>query len=440
MDPTWMLILLFICLFAALFAGVPVAFGLGAVSLLFVLVLWGPNGLYVTIASMLDVGMTETYIAIPMFLLLAFSLQISGISDDLYETVYYWLGPLNGGLAMGTIFICALFSAMCGGSGQTVLTMGLIAMPSMLKRGYDRKLVMGTIMAGGILGIVIPPSIPMIMMGVLGQESVGKLYFGGIVPGFFCVIMYVIYIGVRCWINPSLGPAVPPEERIGWLQKVKLLKSVIAPVLLILSILGVMYTGVCTATEASAVGCFGAMLCVIIRGKFNWAFLATSLQKTLQVSVMVAWIMIAAGCFTNVFTYLGGADLIASAAVNMPGGRWAVTAAFMVGILIMGCIMDDYALIIICTPIFFPIMKLLGVDTVWFGIIFVLSIQVAYLTPPYGFNLFYMRALTPKSVTMGEIWLSAVPFVGIQVIALVLVMIFPELATWLPSTLIKVHH
>ena len=257
MDPIYFVLLL-LGMILVLFTGIPVAFGLGGVAIISTLFIWGPDGLMTIANSAFSNFTATTYIAIPMFLLMANLLQKSGMADDLYDMLYKWMGGLRGGLGMGTVFICTVFAAMSGGSGPATVTMGLIALPSMLKRGYDKHMAIGCIAAGGILGIIIPPSIPMILIAGFGQLSVGKLFIAGVFPGLVCAVLYMSYIGIRCGFNPELGPAIPENERVNFREKIKVTWALIGPLALILIILGSIYSGAATPTEAAAVGAVGA--------------------------------------------------------------------------------------------------------------------------------------------------------------------------------------
>jgi tripartite ATP-independent transporter DctM subunit len=429
----WFFLLLLACMIAVLFTGIPVAFGLGAVSVIATLVLWGKTGLFMIANSAYSNITATTYIAIPMFLLMAAMLQKSGLADDMYGMLYKWMGGFRGGLAIGTVIICTVFGAMSGGSGPATITMGLIALPSMVSRGYDRKMAMGCIAAGGVLGIIIPPSIPMILIAGFGQLSVGKLFMAGILPGVLCAVIYCTYIAVRCAINPKLGPALPKEERATWAEKFKSLYALAGPVALILLVLGSIYSGAATPTEAAAVGAVGSILITLIKRRLTKEVLREALRRTLTLTAMVLWILIGASGFNTIYNFMGAFDLIQNIAYNLPGGGWAVLVLMLLLNFFLGMLMDDYAIIMLTAPLYLPIIVNLGFDPVWFTLIFMLNLQMAYLTPPFGFNLFYLKSIVPKDVKLTEIYRGVVPFIGMQVVALILVMIFPQIATFLPG-------
>lgn len=435
--PAWSFLLLFGVMIVFLFLGQPVVFALGGVATFAILLIWGIDGTFVLANGAFATFTTETYLAIAMFLLMANCLQRSGVADDLYEMLYKWMGGLKGGLAMGTVIICAIFGAMCGGSGPATITMGLIALPSMLKRGYDKRLAMGCIAAGGVLGIIIPPSIPMIIIAQFGSISVGKLFYAGVLPGLLCATIYIIYIGIRCAINPSLGPPVPIEERAGWPEKLKSIRALIGPLLLILVVLGSIYTGAATPTEAAAVGALGSLIIAFINGKLTIATFAEMLKRTFSLTAMVLWILVAASVFNVVYNYMGAYTVLRRVADALPGGAWTFIASILLLNFVLGMLMDDYAIITLTAPLYLPIIIGMGFDPIWFSLIFMLNLQMAYLTPPFGFNLFFLKSIVPKGIVITDIYKAVIPFVMLQILALVLCIIFPQIALYLPNSMIK---
>ena len=429
-------ILLFSSLFSLIFLGVPVAFALGAVSIIFLTIFTGPQSLFM-IPTIIFKQMNPLLLSVPLFLLMANMLERSGIAEDLYEAMHKCLGSLNGGLAIGTVLIGTIFAAISGITGTATVTMGLIALPSMLKRDYNKHIVVGSIMAGGALGIVIPPSVDMIIYASATGESIGKLFFGGLGPGIMIAIMHMLYIGIRCTLKPSLGPAVSKKENINLKEKIQYLKPIAGPLVLIVVVLGVIYLGIATPTEAAAVGALGVFVLSILnkKNRLNWTMATSALQRTLRLTCMVLWLVGAASVFNACFIRLGARDLIIKLIVGADLNRWVVLIIIQITIFILGMVMDDYAIILLAAPIYLPIIKSLGFDTLWFGILFILNIQAAFLTPPYGFNLFYMKGIVPKEITTLDLYKSVIPFVIIQMIGLILVMIFPKVATWIPSLL-----
>jgi len=313
------------------------------------------------------------------------------------------------------------------------VTMGIIALPAMLRRGYDKKLAMGSIMGGGALGILIPPSVVMVIYGLFSGESVGMLFMGGVFPGAILSALFCSYILIRSALQPKLAPSLPPEERVSWGEKLISLRAVILPILLVISVLGSIFLGIATPTEASAIGAFGAVVCAAVYRTLNWQMFKEAVYRTLRLSGMVIWIVFGAKCFASVYISLGAVELSSQIIEALPVGRWVILIGIQFTFLILGCFLDSAGIIMICTPVYVPIIKALGFDPIWFGILFVINMEMAFLTPPFGYNLFYMKGVAPKGITIGDIYRSIIPFVLLQATGLILVMIFPQLALWLPN-------
>ena len=429
--------LLFGALILFLVFGLPLAFVLGGVGVVGCYFLWGSKGLFVAAAQAYGAMGKFTLLAIPLFILMAMVLERAGVADDLYTMMHRWMGPLRGGLAIGTVLICAIFAAMSGISATATVSMGLIALPAMLKRGYDKIMAMGVISGGGALGILIPPSVPMILYATLTGESIGGLFAGGVFPGLLLALIFILYIGIRCFFQPHMGPALPREERATWQEKFISLKAVALPIVIILMVLGSIYAGVCTATEAAALGCLGAIISAGVYRKLNWTLLKESCHRTASLTAMIIWILIGAYCFTSVYTGTGAHELMEHLLLSIPGGRYAILITIQMVFFILGCILDPAGIIMICTPVFVPVIKSLGFDPLWFGVLFIMNMEMGYLTPPFGFNLFYMKAIAPAGVTMTDIYRSVVPFVALQGLGLAIVIIFPEIALWFPRMLAR---
>jgi tripartite ATP-independent transporter DctM subunit len=428
---------LIVAMMLLLTTGMPVAFALGGVGLLVILVFWGPPGLMSLSNSIWSTFCGDNYVAIPMFLFMANVLEKSGIADELYDMLFKWMGGIRGGLAMGTIIICSIFAAMCGGSGAATITMGLIALPSMLNRGYDKHLAMGCIAAGGVLGIVIPPSIPMVILAQYGAVSVGKLFFGGVLPGILSAAIYIAYIAIRCAIDPDLCPVVPEEERGSFNEKLIASRAVLAPALLILCVLGSIWLGLATPVEAAGVGAFASLIIAAFKRKLTYETFTYALQKTLRLIGMILWILTGATVLNTSINYLGAGKLIRGVAAQLPGGSVTVIFCMMALNFVLGCLMDDYAVITLTAPLYIPLIISLGVDPLWFGVMFILNLQMAYLTPPYGFNLFFLKSIVPKEIKLPDIYRSVVPFVALQMLVLAICWAFPQIITFLPNSMIK---
>ncbi len=430
-------IILFVAMMLGLAAGVPIAFALGGIGVLCTIFMWGQQALFAIIARTFGQMQSFMLVAIPLFIFMGVVLEGSGLGDKLYSAMRRWMGPLRGGLAIGTVIICALIAAMTGISGAATVMMGVISLPAMLNRGYDKKLAVGCIAAGGALGVLIPPSVIMIIYGVMVEVSIGGLYAGGILPGLLLAGLFIIYIGVRAAIQPKLAPALPIEERATWREKVASLKDVILPVLLVILVLGVIFTGVASPTEAAGIGAGGSLACAAIYRTVTWSLVKKACVETMRLNCMVVWIMFGATAFTGVYIAIGAPELAQKLIVGLKIDRWFVLIFMQFIYLVLGCLLDQTSILMITVPIFVPVIKALGFDPLWFGILFVVNMEMSFLTPPFGFNLFYMKALVPKSITMQDIYLSIIPFVILQALCLALVMIFPQIAMWLPSKLIK---
>ncbi|SDP84025.1 TRAP transporter large permease [Desulforhopalus singaporensis] len=435
MSPFEITGLMFASMLLLMATGLPVAFCLGSVGVLSALFLWGTASLNVLYFSVLNIMNNFVLIAVPLFVFMGYVLHESGIANDLFDAVHLWMGRLRGGLGIGTVAICAIMAAMVGVSGAATISMGVIAVPAMLERKYNKDIAIGLVQAGGALGFLIPPSMMMIMYAFVSGESVGRLFAGGVVPGVILAVLYMIYVGVRCHLQPQLGPAISDNERASWGEKVSSLKGLILPGMLIMAVLGCIFFGVTSPTEAAAVGATGALACAAIRKALTWKMLMETAQKTLNVAGFTALIIIGAIVFSKVYTGLGATAMIKSAIVGLDMSPWIILIVMQLSFFVLGMFLDDLAILFLCMPIFLPIIKALGFDPVWFAIMYVVNMQMAYITPPYGINLFYMKAVAPKGVSMGDIYRSVIPFVVIQLAALILFMIFPKLITWLPDLL-----
>ncbi len=430
MSTALVTVILFGGLIFLLTIGVPVVFALSSISILVAFIQGGSNDLFIvattTYKQITDFGL----MSIPLFLLMGNFLLHSGISDRLFKALNLWLSGVRGGLAVVSVGVCVAL-AMCGGFGPGILMMGLIAVPAMLKNSYNKSLALGSVMAGGVLGTIIPPSIIMIIFAYISRVSIGRLFFGGAIPGFITAFMYILYITTRCYFQPQLAPKTTGD--ITRKQRMSALKEIILPAMLIFLVLGAIFFGIATPSEAAGVGASGSFLICIIYRKLTLKVLLDSCLETMKISGMALWILIAASLFGVVYTMAGAQSLVMEMVQSVQVNRWIILAAMQVILLIFGAFMDDYAIITICAPIFIPIARYLGFDPIWFSIIFILNMQVAYLTPPFGWALILMKGVAPPEISTQEIWRSIPPFVAIQLLMLILTMIFPQLALWLPN-------
>jgi len=418
-----------------LLLGLPVGFTLGGIAVLGTLYVWGPKGLLMISNTAYAESTSFILVAIPLFIFMANVLRNSGLADDLYEMIYKWFGKIPGGLAAGTVIICAVFAAMAGVSSVATVSMGLIALPSMLKRGYQKNLATGCISAGGALGILIPPSIIMIIYGSMAEVSIGQLFMAGVLPGILLSVIFCIYILVRCLMTPALGPKV--VENFSLKEKLKSIKGVILPMLLIMLVLGSIYSGAATPTEAAGIGAFGAIICSLIYGKLTFKTLKDSLHSTLGLNAMVLWILIGAVSFTHLLAYAGISRYVNELILGIGLSRWWILIGMQLIFFILGMILDPAGIIMLTTPVFIPLIRELGFDPIWFGILFTINMEMAYITPPFGFNLFIMKAVVPAGISMMDIYRSVTPFVLLQALCLIMVILWPDIALFIPSQTAK---
>ena len=377
-----------------------------------------------------------TLVAIPLFIFMAMILERSGVAKSLYEMMYLWFGPVAGGLAIGTVVICAIFSAMCGISGAAVVSMGTIALPSMLERHYDKELALGCINSGGGWGILIPPSVIMILYALISGESVGRLFAGGVFPGLMLLVLVSSYIAIRCYFQPHMGPALPREERGDWKRKITALKAVILPIGIVFMVLGSIIGGVTTPTEAAAMGVLGALISALVYRQFSWGMMKEAAMRTLRLTGMIMWILFGAYCFSAAYHGMGANQLMQNVMQHIPGGPWGTIIFIQFIIFLLAMVLDPAGIMMITVPVFLPIVKAHGFDPLWFGILFVINMEIGYMTPPFGFNLFYLKGIVPPNITMGDIYRSVIPYTLVESVGLALVMIFPQIAIWLPNKLL----
>ncbi|MCB1411970.1 MAG: TRAP transporter large permease subunit [Xanthobacteraceae bacterium] len=416
-----------------LFIGTPLVFTLGGISVIFLYFTMGPVGFYIVASKFWDSMMSFTLIAIPMYVYMAMLLEKSGVAQDLYRMMHVWFGSIRGGLAIGTVAICAIFAAMSGISGAAVVTMGTIALPRMLERGYDKQLAIGAINCGGGWGILIPPSILMVLYALLTEVSVGRLFAAGIGPGILLFVLVSIYIGVRAWLQPSLAPALPVEERGDWDLRIKSLKAVFLPLFIVLLVLGAIFGGFATPTEAAALGVFGALVSSAIHRKLSFEVLNDAAMQTLKLTALIMWILFAAHAFSTAYTTLGANELMNHLMTLIPGGRWGALAFMLIVLLVLGMVLDPVGIMLITLPVFLPAVQSFGWDPIWFGVIFIIMMEIGYMTPPFGFNLFYLKAVAPPDVTMHDIYLSVIPYVLVTFVGVLILIMFPDIAMFFPN-------
>lgn len=400
------------------------------------LLLWGDGSAELAFASSMKLMKWYPMLTLPLFVFMGYMLAESRIADDLYKMFHVWMGPLRGGLAIGTILLMVVISAINGLSVAGMAVGSTIALPELLRRGYDKVMVTGVIQAGSTLGILVPPSVVLVLYGMIARQPVGHLWMAGVFPGLLMASIFIGYIVLRCWLRPELGPALPKAERAQYSlgEKLALLQAGIIPLVIFVAMTGLFLSGVTSLVESSAVGATASVLAVIVRGRFTWRILHDTTKKTLAISCMFMWILLAALCFGAVFDGLGAVKSIERLFVGELGmDRWMILILMQLTFLILGAFLDDTAMLVIVAPLFIPLAGSLGFDLVWYGVLYTITCQVAYLTPPFGYNLFLMRSMAPPEVTLPDIYRSVVPFVGLMVLTLIIIGVFPEIATWLPN-------
>jgi len=426
------LLIMFAGLVALILTGLPLAFVLGALAMVFTLLLWGSNALVITVLQTFDTMTSEVLLAIPLYVLMAALLQRSGIIESLYRAMELWFSRVSGGLAVGTVVICTIMAAMTGIVGAAVAAMGILALPSMLRRGYDARLALGTICAGGTLGILIPPSVITIVYAVTAQISVGQMFIGGIVPGLLLASLYIGYIVVRTLLDPRLAPVGEDVAEAALAERLAALSALVLPTFIIVAVLGSIYFGIATPTEAAAVGVFGALVSAALERRLDADMFARAVWDAARVSAMILWITIGAKAFVAIFTGTGGADFLLGFIEGLDANRYVVLAAMMLVLIFLGMFLDEIGIILLCVPVFLPVIEFLEFDLLWFGIIFLISAQMAYITPPFGYTLFYLKGVVPPSIGMMTIYKAIVPFFFLQVLGLLIAVVFPDLVLWLP--------
>lgn len=451
-DIAWLTVLLFGSLGLLLALGLPMAFCTGSLATIFLFIFGNPAILNMMPARIFPFMTDYQLSAVPLFIFMAAMLEKAGIIEELFDAVYKWLGSVKGGLASATVLACTALAAMVGVVGATEVTMGMIALPAMLKRGYDEKLACGSLLAGGTLGILIPPSVMAIVYAVVAQQSLGELLVGSIFPGLLLSGLYITYITIRCYINPKLGPALPPEERVDWREKLRLLRNTVAPILLILLVLGVIFVGIATPVEAAGIGTFGALFVSALHRRLNWPSIQEAAIATLKATAMVMWIFFGATMFVGFFIVKGGQTFVAESILGTGLPPYGILMLMMVILFVLGMFLDWVGILLLTVPIFLPIMKsltwngILGIPGVkpddvplWYGVIFMVNMQMAFLSPPFGYSLFYLKSVAPPQITMATIFRSSVSFIALQWIGVGLCIIFPQIITWLPRVVYSGH-
>ena len=441
----WLTLLMFGSLLVLLMAGLPLAFVTGGLACVFLFV-FGDARMLNILPSRIYPYMTDYQLsAIPLFIFMASVLKQAGVIEQLFDVIYKLLGALRGGLASATIIASTILAAMVGVIGAAEITMGMVALPAMLRRKYDPHLACGSILAGGTLGILIPPSILAILFAVVAQQSVGELFIGAVFPGLLLSGMYVLYVTARSYIDPAKGPALAPEERVSAREKLRLLQGIITPVILVVLVLGVIFTGIATPVEAAGIGTFGALVVAALYRRLSWQGVREAALTTLKASAMVLWIIFGASIFVGFYILNGGQQFVTQMLLGTGFGPYGILLIMMMILVVLGMFLDWVGILLLAVPIFVPIMKilpwegLLGLPGVapsevplWFGVVYMINMQMSFLSPPFGYALFYLKSVAPPEITIGTIFRSAVPFLFLQATGLAICILFPGIILWLP--------
>ncbi|MGP4842987.1 TRAP transporter large permease [Marinobacter sp. 1Y8] len=438
--------LMFGSLLVALMMGLPLAFVTGGLGVAFIYLVGDSLMLNIVPSRIFPMMTNSDLAAIPLFIFMASMLERAGLIEEMFNVVYKWMGGLSGGLATATIIASTILAAMVGVIGAAVVTMGIIALPAMLKRGYDHQIALGSIMAGGTLGILIPPSILAILYAVVAQQSVGELYLGAVIPGLMLSGMYIAYVLIRTWINPELGPPVSEDERISFSAKLLLLKDLIAPLILVGLVLGLLFGGIATPVEAAGIGSFGAILVAWKHGAFSVETLKDASVTTAKATAMVLWIMFGASVFVGFYILQGGQDFITEVILGTGLSAYGILFLLMFLLVVLGMFLDWVGILLLAVPIFIPIVQALTFDglfglpavpgedvVLWFGVLYLVNMQMSFLSPPFGYALFYIRGVCPPEISMATIFKSSLVFLALQCVGLTLCILFPAIITWLPN-------
>ena len=428
-------ILMFSTMMLMLMTGQRVFGAIGFVAVAAALLLWGTGGSDIGFAAAMKLMKWYPLLTLPMFIFMGYVLSESRIADDLYRMFHVWMGPVRGGLALGTIALMVLVSAMNGLSVAGMAIGATIALPELLRRGYDKRMVTGVIQAGSSLGILVPPSVVLVLYAMIARQPVGQLWLAGVLPGLMMAAMFMVYIAVRCRLQPNLGPALPAEDRrIPLSEKLRLLRAGLLPLFIFGAMMVPFVNGWTSLVESSAIGALTAFVAAFVKGRMTRKVFETSVRQTLGVSCMFMWIILAALGFGAVFDGLGAVRAIETLFSEQLGlSPWATLILMQASFLLMGTFLDDTAMLVIVAPLYIPLVGALGFDLIWYGVLYTITTQIAYMTPPFGYNLFLMRAMAPPEIKLRDIYGSILPFVLVMIAALALVMAFPQIALWFPD-------
>ena len=425
---------MFASMMLMLFTGQRVFGAIGAIAAIAALALWGTGGQDIPFAAAMKLMKWYPLLTLPMFIFMGYVLSESKLADDLYRMFHVWFGNISGGLAMGTIGLMVLVSAMNGLSVAGMAIGATIALPELLRRGYDKQMVTGVVQAGSSLGILVPPSVVLVLYAMIARQPVGQLWLAGVVPGLLMATLFIVYIYIRCRINPKLGPVADDLDEVTPAEKFRLLVAGVLPIAIFAAMMVPFVNGWTSLVESSAIGALTALLASILKRRMSWRVFHTCTKKTLGISCMFMWIILAALGFGAVFDGLGAVKAIESLFTAQLGlSPWTILILMQLSFILMGTFLDDTAMLVIVAPLYVPLVGSLGFDLIWYGVLYTITTQIAYMTPPFGYNLFLMKAMAPPEIGLRDIYRSIIPFVGVMIVALVIIMVFPQLALWLPE-------
>ena len=435
MSYEWIAILMFSSMMLMLMTGQRVFGAIGGVAAVAAMALYGTGGVDLPFSAAMKLMKWYPLLTLPMFIFMGYILSESKIADDLYRMFHVWMGPVSGGLAIGTIGLMVLVSAMNGLSVAGMAIGATIALPELLRRGYDKRMVTGVIQAGSSLGILVPPSVVLVLYAMIARQPVGQLWLAGVFPGLLMATLFIVYIYIRCRLQPHLGPPLPLEERdVSRAEKYRLLAAGLLPFGIFFAMMIPFVNGWTSLVESSAIGAMAAFMAAVLKGRMNREVFENSVRNTLGISCMFMWIILAALGFGAVFDGLGAVKAIENLFTDQLGlDPWTILILMQLSFLVMGTFLDDTAMLVIVAPLYVPLVKALEFDLIWYGVLYTITTQIAYMTPPFGYNLFLMRAMAPPEVTLRDIYISIIPFVMVMIVALALIMIFPQIALWLPE-------
>jgi tripartite ATP-independent transporter DctM subunit len=428
-------VFMFVTMLLMLLTGQRVFGAIGFVSAAAALLLWGEGAIQMPYTATWKLFKWYPMLTLPLFIYMGYMISESGIANDLYRMFHVYFGGVRGGLAIGTMGMMVAISAMNGLSVAGMAIGATIALPEMLRRNYDKRMITGVVQAGSSLGILIPPSVVLVLYGMIARQPVSRLWLAGVFPGLLMASLFILYIYIRCRLQPELGPTLPKEEReMPLVEKLKLLRAGIIPFVIFFAMTGLFLMGIASLVECSAVGALGATIAAFFKKKLNKKIIEATVRKTLGVSCMFMWIILAALCFGAVFDGIGAVKAIESLFIERwELSPWGVLIMMQLSYILMGMFLDDTAMLVIVAPLYVPLIIALGFDPIWYGILYTITCQIAYMTPPFGYNLFLMRAMAPKEISLADIYRSIIPFVLVMCFGLAIVMVFPEIATWLPD-------